>query len=130
MVAGGASTLMSASGCATYRYLIATSEGSDVVVPTAGFDAHPSVVVEVDGLERPLFVHRHEDGSYTAVTTRCSHQGCQVEPAGGRLECPCHGSRYTLGGALLEGPADRPLELFHVRVEGDVLRIRLEGVGP
>lgn len=43
----------------------------------------------------------------TFKTPRCSHLGCALKynKIEGTWECPCHGSRYTLDGALLNGPA-------------------------
>lgn len=52
-----------------------------------------------------------EAGTTHAVSPSCTHMGCrvsfnQVEKA---WECPCHGSRFGLDGAVLQGPATRPL---------------------
>ncbi|WP_233574031.1 Rieske 2Fe-2S domain-containing protein [Amycolatopsis panacis] len=39
------------------------------------------------------------------------HLGCFVRfnPAERSRDCPCHGSRFDVDGAVLEGPATRPL---------------------
>jgi Rieske Fe-S protein len=49
--------------------------------------------------------------------------GCTVQPAGGQLNCPCHGSVYNaLTGAVINGPATRPLAQVTVHVaNGGVL---------
>jgi nitrite reductase/ring-hydroxylating ferredoxin subunit len=49
--------------------------------------------------------HRH------AVSPTCTHMGCLVSFNGAEKawECPCHGSRFDLDGAVLQGPATRPL---------------------
>lgn len=59
---------------------------------------------------------RHEDGSLLAVDAACTHQGCLVQYDGLRScwQCPCHGSRFALDGAVLEGPASKPLERVDV----------------
>lgn len=53
-----------------------------------------------------------EDGTSHAVSPTCTHMGCLVSfnDAERAWECPCHGSRFGLDGAVLQGPANRPLE--------------------
>jgi cytochrome b6-f complex iron-sulfur subunit len=49
--------------------------------------------------------------------------GCTVAPAGSEPHCPCHGSKYNaLTGAVIQGPASRPLAKLGVRVaNGEVV---------
>ncbi|MCE7083424.1 FAD-dependent oxidoreductase [Streptomyces sp. ST2-7A] len=61
---------------------------------------------------RKVAVHRDPAGTVRALSARCTHLGClvrfnEVETA---WECPCHGSRFDVDGAVLQGPATRPLE--------------------
>lgn len=57
-------------------------------------------------------VFRDDDGALHAVSMRCTHLGCLVRWNGAERswDCPCHGSRFDVDGAVLEGPAVRPLE--------------------
>lgn len=57
-------------------------------------------------------VYRDEDGGLHAVSARCTHLGCLVafNSAERAWECPCHGSRFTPDGDIVQGPALRPLE--------------------
>jgi glycine/D-amino acid oxidase-like deaminating enzyme/nitrite reductase/ring-hydroxylating ferredoxin subunit len=66
-------------------------------------------VVTVDG--HRAAVARAEDGGLCAVSATCTHLGCTVRwnDAERSWDCPCHGSRFGLDGAVLEGPATRPL---------------------
>jgi glycine/D-amino acid oxidase-like deaminating enzyme/nitrite reductase/ring-hydroxylating ferredoxin subunit len=61
-------------------------------------------------------VYRASDGALQAVSAECTHMGCVVawNPAEGTWDCPCHGSRFAVDGAVLEGPATRPLEAVEV----------------
>ena len=54
---------------------------------------------------------RDEDGTVHAVSAVCSHMGCIVgwNETDRTWDCPCHGSRFELDGAVLHGPATRPL---------------------
>ncbi|MFD4475125.1 FAD-dependent oxidoreductase [Streptomyces sp. NPDC058471] len=67
-------------------------------------------VVRLDG--KRCAVYRDESGHVTALSARCTHLGCLVQfnDAERAWECPCHGSRFGTDGAVLHGPATRPLE--------------------
>ena len=56
-------------------------------------------------------VYRDETGGLHAVSVRCTHLGCLVRFNGAERswDCPCHGSRFDVDGAVLEGPAVEPL---------------------
>jgi Rieske Fe-S protein len=64
-----------------------------------------------DGLGRKG-VYRDEAGVLHAVSLRCTHMGCllRFNAAETSWDCPCHGSRFDVDGAVLEGPATAPLE--------------------
>lgn len=63
------------------------------------------------GAER-VAAYRDEAGTLHAVSPVCTHMGCTVtwNTAETTWDCPCHGSRFTIGGEVIEGPALRPLE--------------------
>jgi glycine/D-amino acid oxidase-like deaminating enzyme/nitrite reductase/ring-hydroxylating ferredoxin subunit len=56
--------------------------------------------------------YRDEEGRLHAVSTRCTHLGCQVawNAAERSWDCPCHGSRFSPDGEILNGPATQPLQ--------------------
>ena len=56
--------------------------------------------------------YRDDDGTVHAVSARCTHLGCVVgwNAAERSWDCPCHGSRFDVDGAVLQGPAVRDLE--------------------
>jgi Rieske Fe-S protein len=66
------------------------------------------------------------DGSTVhAFTAVCTHQGCLVRDVhGGEIHCPCHGSAFdATTGAVVQGPATRPLDAVDVAVrDGEVVR--------
>jgi Rieske Fe-S protein len=51
--------------------------------------------------------YRHDDGRITAVSPVCRHVGCLVSfnTAERSWDCPCHGSRYTVDGEVIQGPS-------------------------
>jgi glycine/D-amino acid oxidase-like deaminating enzyme/nitrite reductase/ring-hydroxylating ferredoxin subunit len=64
-----------------------------------------------DGLSR-VAAYRDDDGTAHVVSARCTHLGCTVAWNGAERtwDCPCHGSRFDIDGAVREGPAVEPLE--------------------
>ncbi|MGQ0539550.1 MAG: ubiquinol-cytochrome c reductase iron-sulfur subunit [Gemmatimonadaceae bacterium] len=69
-----------------------------------------------EGEAQPLIVNVNDDGSFTVLSSECTHLSCTVEPQGDRLVCPCHGSTYDRMGAVLRGPAERALKRYPSRV--------------
>jgi glycine/D-amino acid oxidase-like deaminating enzyme/nitrite reductase/ring-hydroxylating ferredoxin subunit len=67
-------------------------------------------VFEVNG--EKVAVSRREDGTLQAVSAVCTHLGCIVSwnDAERSWDCPCHGSRFSAEGGVLQGPAVEPLE--------------------
>ncbi len=55
-----------------------------------------------------------ESDKISAVSLVCTHLGCTVSATPGQLVCPCHGSSFDWKGAVIKGPADRPLPLYRV----------------
>lgn len=126
LCAGG---MASVAACAGVPYASATRIRGALRVPESAFGESDAVLVQDEGMRRPIFLRRVGAGEYTAVSTRCAHRGCQVQRQGDRLACPCHGSEYRLDGALLQGPADRALRRFRTRVRDGTVLIELEPRG-
>jgi cytochrome b6-f complex iron-sulfur subunit len=122
-VTGAALPFVSGACAARAAYVTPISRGDRLAIPAAEV-SRSGALVEDPGGGLPIFVHRSATGVYLAVSTRCGHQGCQVEPAGERLVCPCHGSEYLLDGTILQGPTQRPLERFGASLEGDTIFIQ------
>jgi glycine/D-amino acid oxidase-like deaminating enzyme/nitrite reductase/ring-hydroxylating ferredoxin subunit len=59
--------------------------------------------------------YRDKDGQLHLVDTTCTHMGCEVEWNEGERswDCPCHGSRFSFEGEVMEGPAKQPLARLH-----------------
>ena len=63
-------------------------------------------------------------GSFTALTATCTHEQCTVTGfQSPQYVCPCHGSRYSTSGAVVQGPAPRALQSFATVFANGVLTI-------
>lgn len=79
-------------------------------------------VFDVDGTKVNI---TNVDGHLYGFDDTCTHRGCSL--AKGKLDgtgvtCPCHGSQFDVtSGAVLRGPASRPVRSRVVQVEGEDL---------
>jgi len=66
----------------------------------------------VDRGGEKLAVFQPESGDAAVVSAICSHLGCVVtwNSAERSWDCPCHGSRFAVDGAVIDAPATRRLE--------------------
>jgi Rieske Fe-S protein len=125
----GAGVGLLATACAGPSYLVPLEiTPGRLVIPlvaiaeAGAFVAHPRS-------NRPIYLTRRAGGELTALHAQCTHQGCQPDPVGDRMVCPCHGSEFALDGAVLQGPAERPLTRFPAAIEGSDVVIRIDGAG-
>jgi glycine/D-amino acid oxidase-like deaminating enzyme/nitrite reductase/ring-hydroxylating ferredoxin subunit len=66
-------------------------------------------IIEHNG--EKVAAHRDPAGTLTLLSATCTHMGCLVRwnDAERSWDCPCHGSRFTTDGAVISGPAEKPL---------------------
>ena len=79
--------------------------------PSSPEALHPgeAAVMKVNG--KHLAVFRDEAGEIHAVSAVCTHMGCILgwNEVDRSWDCPCHGSRFSLSGEVIHGPATKPL---------------------
>ncbi|WP_427131984.1 FAD-dependent oxidoreductase [Pseudarthrobacter sp. S9] len=75
----------------------------------AGLRPGDGTVVEIDG--EKTAVYADPAGQLHAVSAICTHLGCTIEFNADDVtwDCPCHGSRFSTDGAVIQGPATRNL---------------------
>lgn len=83
-------------------------------VLTAAAEVPVGEAAIVDG----TLITQPSPGVYRGFIARCTHAGCALTVKNAGIECPCHGSRFTLDGAVQRGPATEPLVARPVTVKG------------
>ncbi len=60
-------------------------------------------------------VYRSDEGKIFAVSARCPHLGCALSwnSAEKSWDCPCHGSRFSYTGELIDNPAQISLQRYN-----------------
>jgi cytochrome b6-f complex iron-sulfur subunit len=92
--------------------------GSNLCLDLA--DPLNAALTEVDGAvtvqvsRDTIIVVRTSQSTVIALSEICTHQGCNVryDRVGKVFNCPCHGSRFSLAGTAIRGPASSPLRKY------------------
>lgn len=108
-------------GC--WRYLTPVRGGApgEVSLPATEVPRGGALVLPEHGLA----VARGRDGALRALDLTCTHLGCRVNATENGFTCPCHGSRFDPDGAVLTGPATRPLRGLACLEDGERITVRL-----
>jgi cytochrome b6-f complex iron-sulfur subunit len=91
---------------------------AELSVPEAEVPAHGALVLPE---ERVAIVN--DGASYFALDLTCTHLGCTVKGTAEGFACPCHGSRFTSGGEVVQGPAPRPLRRLDLTRAAGMIRV-------
>lgn len=121
MSGGGSST----SATAQLSVMTGSVVGGAVQVQT-GSGALGTVggAAQVQSSAGTFLVTRTGQNTFAAVTATCTHEACAITGlSSGTYVCPCHGSRFTSGGQVLNGPATASLRTFATSLSGDTLSI-------
>jgi Rieske Fe-S protein len=121
VVAGCAAAAACGGGLATLA-----ANGGIVTLTFAQFPslamAGGGVVIDVTGHD-PIAVVRPSDTASVALDAVCTHEGCTVGFDQTKLHCDCHGSEFGFDGAVLQGPANRPLRHFNATLTTDAILV-------
>ncbi len=91
-------------------------------------DIAPGTMKCVSAQERRVLL-ANVAGTIYAADEMCTHEEaslCLGSLKGELLKCPLHGSRFDLrSGAVLDEPADVPLRIYPVKVDGQDIYVDL-----
>ena len=126
---GAAVTGVEIFGCATVSVYSGQVNRGRISIPLVDVKdivkSRGVFIVRAEEIHEDILLFMTDSGTYTAIGTLCTHQGCTVRPGKNVLICPCHGSSFDLEGRVLRGPAQRPLNTYLVEIEGEELWVVL-----
>lgn len=96
------------------------------VAETPALDGKDVIAVEIEGREIAIY---RLNGEYFATANICTHQFAFMSEGyvmGDCIECPLHQALFDIrSGGVVEGPAEQPLEVYPVKVDGDTILIQI-----
>jgi Rieske Fe-S protein len=80
-------------------------------------------------LDIPAVIYQTSQG-FQAFSLICTHLGCTLEEQGEGFSCPCHGSKFSADGKVIQGPAQADLDSLEIEVmESGELLLHKNGSG-
>lgn len=78
----------------------------------SGLDIHEGKITEIEGNKVAVYKTSKEEGIF--LSPACTHMNCLVRfnDAEKSWDCPCHGSRFTFDGKVLNSPAIEALPVI------------------
>lgn len=121
------------AGCQSTHYVTGTIEESGISIPKSEFTylkkdkevLRSFIIVRNDKMEFPIYVYRFNENEFSALLMKCTHQGNELSASGDHLTCSAHGSEFTNKGIVAQGPAEKNLRTFNVKVDAEKLFIDL-----
>jgi cytochrome b6-f complex iron-sulfur subunit len=109
-----------ASACGTNLCLDLADPANKELLTTGG-----SLVV--DGGSDTIMIVRTSDTEVMAISAICTHDGCEnlYTASSKTFDCPCHGSKFSITGEVITGPARRPLALYTATLANNIVTVTL-----
>jgi nitrite reductase/ring-hydroxylating ferredoxin subunit len=120
LLGGGLCTLAicGVAGCASYGpedEPASSSAAAPLTLPTADVPVGGGRIFDA----QKVVVTQPTAGRFKAFSAVCTHQGCTLGQVAVTINCPCHGSRFSItDGSVVQGPATTPLPAYPVKVSG------------
>lgn len=131
---GGAALSTLIQSCAGTNYFaISTISGSQLVIKKTEFlkinkektVQRKYLLVKTTQLHFPICIYKINEGRYSSLLMECTHRGCELNPHGDFLVCPCHGSEFTKTGEVQNPPAEKKLKTFKTTTDNENIYIQL-----
>jgi nitrite reductase/ring-hydroxylating ferredoxin subunit len=124
LIGGGLCTLAvcGVTGCASYgpEEEPAATPAAPLTVPTADIPVGGGKIFDAE----KVVITQPTAGAFKAFSAICTHQGCPVGQVTTTINCPCHGSKFSISdGSVVHGPATAPLTAYPVAVSGSSVTV-------
>lgn len=83
------------------------------------------VLAKTEKFGYPIGIYKISENEYSALLLQCTHKGCELQPQGIFLVCPCHGSEFTNKGVVQNPPAEQNLKTFKTSTDNENIYIYL-----
>jgi glycine/D-amino acid oxidase-like deaminating enzyme/nitrite reductase/ring-hydroxylating ferredoxin subunit len=96
-------------------HFVADRFGTHLIASLNELPSGEGKVVEFEGEKLAIF--KDDQGRATALSPVCTHAGCIVNwnSTEKSWDCPCHGGRFSVDGAVLTGPPRTPLKKIEIK---------------
>lgn len=120
--------------CASSSYFATTTfSNNKFILPKSEFSELKNgksirrkyVLLKNEKLRYPIVVFEIAEGSYSALLMKCTHNGCELQPAGTYLICPCHGSEFDNLGKVQNPPAEQNLQTFQISADDNFIYVQI-----
>jgi len=118
VLAGGSLFLKCSATAGLPKY-----EGDEIKIPLSSFADKKFVIVS--GKKGNVMVKKKEDGTFHALSLKCTHRKGKVVEKNGMLKCTRHGSEFDMEGRVTDGPAIEDLHSFPATVEGENVMVKI-----
>ena len=131
---GGTALVTLLQSCASSNYFAQTVfENNQIAIKKTEFvktEKNKSVqrkyvLVKSEKYNYPICVYKTIEENYIALLMECTHKGCELQPHGDYLICPCHGSEFTNKGIVQNPPAEANLKAFNIKTDNENIYIQL-----
>lgn len=100
--------------------------GSVVQVAATGPLTDVGGAALVESIAGLFLIARTSTTTFSTIDAVCTHEGCPVSNADGAVYvCPCHGSRYTRSGQVVNGPATAALRQYATSFANGVVTVAI-----
>ena len=131
---GGTALVTLLQSCASSNYFAQTVfENNQIAIKKTEFvktEKNKSVqrkyvLVKSEKYNYPICVYKTIEENYIALLMECTHNGCELQPYGDYLICPCHGSEFTNKGIVQNPPAEANLKTFNIKTDNENIYVQL-----